>query len=214
MKSKKFLCLTLSTMMVFTTTLSTSVSGDFLKEEKLQDYDTEYNVTYNLDENDNLSVESIHPLKSYNSIIKSIISENSDKVLTNDQNFALFDDFRIFDNNLNNAISTCSVVSKKYNRSAVKKYISKWALGHNSKYVNCENKGGDCANFVSQCLFAGGLPMNIEWRCIKNKNGGFSFTKCWVKANNLFGYVMSDLTSQTWYKITKYSTRPPIILDI
>ena len=40
------------------------------------------------------------------------------------------------------------------------KYARKWAFSHNPAYYNFENIGGDCTNFVSQCLYAGGAVMN------------------------------------------------------
>ena len=57
---------------------------------------------------------------------------------------------------------------KKYDRANVKKYIDKWYNSHNPNYVNRDGKGDDCTNFVSQCLYAGGFPMNFNWRCVKN----------------------------------------------
>ncbi len=46
-----------------------------------------------------------------------------------------------------------------YNRQAAIAYASKHALAYNPAFGNWKNGGGDCANFVSQCLYAGGLPM-------------------------------------------------------
>lgn len=40
-------------------------------------------------------------------------------------------------------------------------YARKWAFSHNPRYYNFEQLGGDCTNFVSQCLFAGGAVMNF-----------------------------------------------------
>ena len=35
-------------------------------------------------------------------------------------------------------------------------YARRWAFSTNPAYYNFENIGGDCTNFVSQCLYAGG----------------------------------------------------------
>lgn len=40
------------------------------------------------------------------------------------------------------------------------KYARKWAFSRNPAYYDFENIGGDCTNFISQCLFAGGAVMN------------------------------------------------------
>lgn len=47
-----------------------------------------------------------------------------------------------------------------YNRDAVIEYARKWALSRNPSYYDFEKIGGDCINFISQCLFAGGNAMN------------------------------------------------------
>ena len=40
-------------------------------------------------------------------------------------------------------------------------YARRWAFSANPAYYNFENIGGDCTNFVSQCLYAGGAVMTI-----------------------------------------------------
>ena len=42
-------------------------------------------------------------------------------------------------------------------------YADKYWSNYNDFYPNYNSIGGDCANFVSQCLQAGGLPMNGSW---------------------------------------------------
>lgn len=39
-------------------------------------------------------------------------------------------------------------------------YAKKWAFSRNPAYYDFQNIGGDCTNFVSQCLYAGGAVMN------------------------------------------------------
>ena len=48
----------------------------------------------------------------------------------------------------------------QYDRTAAVKYAHLWALDRNPKYYDFENLGGDCTNFCSQVLHAGGCPMN------------------------------------------------------
>lgn len=49
-----------------------------------------------------------------------------------------------------------------YDRAAAVKYAEKWALGRNPAYGDFSGMGGDCANFISQCLFAGSGVMNEQ----------------------------------------------------
>lgn len=47
-----------------------------------------------------------------------------------------------------------------YNREAAVLYAHEWAYGRNPRFYDYENLGGDCTNFASQCLYAGGGVMN------------------------------------------------------
>ena len=47
-----------------------------------------------------------------------------------------------------------------YNRNAAVAYAHRWAFGRNPKFYDYEKLGGDCTNFASQCLYAGGGIMN------------------------------------------------------
>ncbi len=47
-----------------------------------------------------------------------------------------------------------------YNREAAVIYAHEWAFDRNPKYVNFDDMGGDCTNFISQALHAGGAIMN------------------------------------------------------
>ena len=47
-----------------------------------------------------------------------------------------------------------------YNREKALAYAEKWATTRNHAYMNFDGIGGDCTNFVSQCLYAGCGVMN------------------------------------------------------
>ena len=48
-----------------------------------------------------------------------------------------------------------------YNRSAAVEYAHQWAFGRNPEFYDFSQIGGDCTNFASQCLYAGGGVMNF-----------------------------------------------------
>ena len=48
----------------------------------------------------------------------------------------------------------------QYDRAAAVRYAHLWAMTRNPRYGDFTNLGGDCANFISQCLFAGSGRMN------------------------------------------------------
>ena len=67
-----------------------------------------------------------------------------------------------------------------YNRKKVYEYAKKWAYGRNPKYYNYDSVGGDCTNFVSQCIFEGCGQMNYSknngWYYINGNNKSPSWT--------------------------------------
>lgn len=47
-----------------------------------------------------------------------------------------------------------------YDRERAVAYAHQWAYSRNPAYYDFSALGGDCTNFISQCLRAGGAPMN------------------------------------------------------
>ena len=67
----------------------------------------------------------------------------------------------------------------RYDREKAVRYALKWALARNPRYLNYDNLGGDCTNFISQCLFAGIGEMNFRgygWYYINGNNKSPSWT--------------------------------------
>ncbi|MDV4151029.1 amidase domain-containing protein [Clostridium sp. AL.422] len=73
--------------------------------------------------------------------------------------------------------------SNNYNRELAREYAIKWAMSVNKKYYNYINDGGDCTNFVSQVLRAGGME--------------FVGTKKNATSINSWFYYSSDLPNRT-----------------
>lgn len=48
----------------------------------------------------------------------------------------------------------------EYNRQKAVEYAAKWAYARNPRYFDFHEMGGDCTNFISQCLYAGSGIMN------------------------------------------------------
>ena len=67
-----------------------------------------------------------------------------------------------------------------YNRKKVIEYAKKWAYERNPKYYNYDKIGGDCTNFISQCIYSGSNVMNYEktkgWYYINGNNKSPSWT--------------------------------------
>lgn len=54
------------------------------------------------------------------------------------------------------------LIESGYDRRRAVNYALKWALSRNPQYYDFEDIGGDCTNFVSQCLYAGCRVMNYS----------------------------------------------------
>lgn len=78
-----------------------------------------------------------------------------------------------------------------YDRAKAVAYAHEWAFGRNPRYLNFTGLGGDCTNFVSQCLLAGGAPMNYQ------RTFGWYYTSAsdrapaWTGVNYLYNFLMS-----------------------
>ena len=67
-----------------------------------------------------------------------------------------------------------------YNINGALAYADQWALSRNPAYSDYTGRGGDCANFVSQCLCAGGLPTDGTW---------YKDSKAWIAVIALSNYL-------------------------
>ena len=67
-----------------------------------------------------------------------------------------------------------------YDRNKAIDYAIKWGLGRNPKFYNFDGIGGDCTNFVSQCLYAGSGVMNytrdVGWYYISPNSRAAAWT--------------------------------------
>ncbi len=61
-------------------------------------------------------------------------------------------------------------------------YANQYALQRNEDYTWWGGRGGDCSNFVSQCLHAGGFPLTSTW---------YKDSVAWISQNDLRNYLQS-----------------------
>ena len=66
------------------------------------------------------------------------------------------------------------IIEIPYNRERAVEYARKWALSRNPLFIDFTGIGGNCTNFVSQCIFAGCPVMNYTetfgWYYISAEN--------------------------------------------
>jgi cell wall-associated NlpC family hydrolase len=83
-----------------------------------------------------------------------------------------------------------------YNRGKAVEYAEMWWDQSNPEYIEFDE---DCTNFISQCLFAGGAPMNYTgkrgsgWWYKGRYNGQELWTYSWAVAHSLQIYLLHNL---------------------
>ena len=81
--------------------------------------------------------------------------------------------------------------NKVYNRNMAVDYALTYALTKNPKYYDYTTSGGNCTNFVSQCIYAGAPQMNFTsdgWFYISPVNTSPS----WANVEPLFNFLTNN----------------------
>ena len=80
-----------------------------------------------------------------------------------------------------------------YDRTKAVNYAIKWAKSRNPAYYDFTNIGGDCTNFVSQCICAGTDVMNytpiIGWYYLSSQNRSAS----WTDVDYLYNFLTKNI---------------------
>ncbi len=114
-----------------------------------------------------------------------------------------------------------------YSRAKAVAYAMKWAMSRNTQYQDFGRH--DCANFVSQCLHAGGFTMNNSWHSYhKKKKYGYiwgtyyywDISDAWKFADGQYKYFKNSGTvkkinykNQIKYLAKKVKVGDPLYFD-
>lgn len=84
--------------------------------------------------------------------------------------------------------------SFSYDVNKAVEYADKYALKYNPNYSDYNSIGGDCANFVSQCLYAGGLQMTEDWfwKSYDNRSGSWAYCPSQVEYFTKAGWKLIE----------------------
>lgn len=88
----------------------------------------------------------------------------------------------------------------EYNRERAVEYAIRWALGRNPVYKDYEEWGGDCTNFISQCIHAGKIPLDHEGNSVLRQWYWYSDanrTPSWTAAQPFYKYLTLNNTEET-----------------
>lgn len=138
----------------------------------LNDTSTEQKV-----KNTKISSNNIIQSSDYNNLIESKIdSINSVSANINKYIEEYNDNIKASKDLSSNYVSLASYSG--YNASSAVSYALKWALSRNPNYKNYDPN--DCTNFVSQCVYAGGIPGSSTW---------YSRSTAWINVINFYNYM-------------------------
>ncbi|MDO5518698.1 MAG: amidase domain-containing protein [Clostridium sp.] len=90
--------------------------------------------------------------------------------------------YDIFSKSLN-ILPQSRVNSSEFNIKNACSYAERFALVPNPDYINYDKSGGDCTNFVSQILHAGGISYSKLWK---------PYTNSWLRVGELYNYIISN----------------------
>jgi hypothetical protein len=77
-----------------------------------------------------------------------------------------------------------------YDRSMAVAYARQWAMARNQSYYDYSQLGGDCTNFVSQCLYAGSGVMNYKPTFGWYYAGANNHSPSWTGVPYLYNYLV------------------------
>lgn len=115
-----------------------------------------------------------------------------------EKSIVLYDDFSDKISNLSYKVRKTTL---SYDRQAVAKAAKKYAYNYNTLFTEYTGVGGDCTNFVSQCIWQSpgwgfdriGKNNSVKWACKKNSMNKYAYeTVSWVGVNELWTYLQTN----------------------
>lgn len=94
---------------------------------------------------------------------------NIESLYENFKSYTIHSDYRMINDS-----------NSKFDILAACDYAEKFALKSNPSYKTFEGSGGDCTNFISQILHAGGINLTNTWS---------PYTHPWIRVEDLYWYL-------------------------
>lgn len=79
-----------------------------------------------------------------------------------------------------------------YDRMKAAAYAHQWAFKRNPRYLSFTGIGGDCTNFISQCILAGGAAMNYTRTFGWYYNSANDRAPAWTGVQYLYNFLTRD----------------------
>lgn len=103
------------------------------------------------------------------------------------------------------SLPSTDLAASGYNGAAAAAYADTYWQTYNSAWPSFANSGGDCTNFVSQALYAGGMAMrlspqysgNAAWYMVKSGKHRWSYALPWINAQDNSIFALEHLPGVT-----------------
>lgn len=79
-----------------------------------------------------------------------------------------------------------------YNRMDAISYANEWAMKRNPRYFDFGPYGGDCTNFISQCLYAGSKVMNYRPTFGWYYRSSYDRSPSWTSVEYLYNFLTTN----------------------
>ena len=189
------------------------IENDYYKFKYLDDitssvFGIENTIVLN-DDNGNITIDSLRVTRDNYVIYTSVLDENFTKVdidnLKNKYEKSIKEESiknkELFEYASNNKYVPIKKCDNSYNRQNAISYSYKYIEDRNDYYLDYSNLGGNCANFASQSIHEGGVPMDIqgeyEWKYYSDylnedntKNGR---SRSWVSTYYFYEYAKNNI---------------------
>ena len=148
------------------------------------------------------------------SIFDEFISNANDKISFSMEKRLLDDVKNIITNQMYeddeyNIETYSSRAKATYNATKATKYALNHALSYNKDYADFNGYGGDCTNFISQCLYAGGITQHTGTAYSSNSwyyKSSTDRSATWTGADKFRNYVFGksskiDMEKSSWKNV-------------
>lgn len=104
---------------------------------------------------------------------------------------------------------------RNYDRKKALAYAEKWAFDRNRRYYNFDKIGGDCTNFVSQCIYAGTGIMNYTVNTGWYYRTSYDRTASWSSAKHLYEFIVHNKGTGPYAKeVSRENAEPGDIVQL
>ena len=97
------------------------------------------------------------------------------------------------------------LINTEYNRNKAIEYAERWAFDRNPRYLDFEKLGGDCTNYVSQCIYAGCGVMNYTPTFGWYYNSANDRAPAWTGVQYLYNFLVNNKKEGPYAVVTSPS---------